>query len=1132
MRHFTFILFTGVLFFAGCRQKPSDKLFVKLNAEQTGIEFTNRLEEDPEHNIMKYEYFYNGSGVAVGDLNGDGLADLFFTGNQTASKLYLNLGGLRFKDVTEISGVAGKIGWKSGANMADVNGDGLLDIFVCYSAFGDPATKAKQLFINQGLNADSIPRFAESAAAYGLDAPGTYTSQTAFFDYDLDGDLDMFMLNHANGFYSPFYNTTRLRHIRHPQFGNRLYRNDNNHFTDVSEQAGIYGSGINFGLGIAISDLNNDGWPDIMVSNDYNEQDFVYINNRNGSFREVCQKIFNHMSRSTMGLDIADYNNDLLPDVVTMDMLPETNYRQKVLRAGDDYDQQTLMADSGYGNQYSRNMLQVNRGFGADSLPVFSEIGQLAGVSNTDWSWASLFTDLDNDGWKDLFVTNGFLKDYTNMDFIKYDVNMAIEKARTEGKDLSTRKGFESSFPMYSLVKKMKSTKLSNYTFHNNRDLTFSNYSAAWGLDEESVSCGAAYADLDNDGDLELIVCNNNSPVSIFQNRSESKLKNNFIRIQLKGDRKNPFAIGAKVIVTTDSSTQLQEMYPVRGYQSSVDYVLNFGLGKANSVKEVRVIWDNALTEIITAPTINSKLVIDKKDAVPISATSPEKEEKLFTDVTANSGLTFKHKEDNYVDFKQEFLIPYQLSRQGPKLAVADVNADGLEDFYVGGAAGQPGQLILQVSDGRFRASTSQPWTIDAASEDVGAVFFDADGDGDDDLYVASGGNEKMRPSDFQDRLYMNDRKGNFTKAEGILPDEKFSGSCVVPADFDKDGDLDLFIGNRGLPSKYPLNGGNIILRNEGQKDGKLKFIDVTPVIGGKELFAVGMVSDAVWTDIDKDGWLDLVLAGDWMPLSIFKNQQGKKLVNQTSSFGLDSSSGWWCKLIAADIDQDGDTDLIAGNLGSNTQFRVSATQPMVTYVGDFNQDGRIDPVMTWWVQGESYPYNSRDELIEQMPQLNKLFLRYEDYANASITKVIGEDQAKSALKINIRETRSSVFINEAGKFIIKPLPLEAQFSMMNGILYRDFDGDGKNDIFGAGNFFPFRVQLGRCDASKGSLFRGNHKNEFMAVGYNHTGLDVEGDVRDMVEIKGRRSSYIVISRNNATMLVLQPANAIEATKK
>ena len=1105
--------------FISCTEK--EKLFQKLSANETGIDFTNTITETKDRNVLTYEYYYNGSGVATGDLNNDGLPDIYFTGNQVPAKLYINKGNFTFEDVTKISNAAGKNGWKTGVSFVDINGDGKLDIYICYSGFGEDSDRANQLLINNGNNENGIPTFTERAAEYGIDAPGTYTSQALFFDYDRDGDLDMFLLNHANSFYSPFFNTTRLRNLRHPKFGNRLYKNDNGKFTDVSAEAGIYGSGINFGLGVAAGDLNNDGWPDLYVSNDFEEQDFCYLNNHDGTFKEVCKKIFAHISRSTMGLDIADYNNDLKPDVVTLDMLPEDNYRQKILQGADQYDKYMLMVDSGYGHQNSRNMLQLNRTIKQDTLPVFSEVGQLAGISNTDWSWSALLADFNNDGWKDLFITNGFLKDYTNLDFVKYDVASAMEQAVSEGRDISTQEKYQQNMPLFDLVKKMPSSKVSNYIFQNKGDLTFTNETENWGLNEPGVSSGASYVDLDNDGDLDLIVCNNNEPVWIYKNNADKISENNYLKIKLKGTAHNTYGIGAKVIVTTKKIDQEQEMYPVRGYQSSVDYVLNFGIGKENKIEKVKVIWPDGKQSVVSNPAINSTVVINATDTTAVDNTI-EKNAVLFNDITSSAGIDFVQRENNYIDFKRELLIPYELSRQGPKMCKGDVNGDGMEDIFIGGPSGQSGVLYIQDKEGHFKKSSSQPWKKDSLCEDVGSVFFDADGDGDLDLYVVSGGNEWMSPGpELQDRIYRNDGKGNFSKVENALPKEIYSGSCVVAADFDNDGDLDLFVGDRTVPGNFPMTGGNILLRNDfDKKTNTIHFTNIIRQAAGESLFNAGMVTDAIWNDIDKDGWVDLIISGDWMQVKIFKNNSGK-FTDVTEKYGLNNLDGWWCKIFPADVNNDGNIDFIAGNMGLNTQFKASASQPLIMYAADFNGDGHVDPIMTWYIQNKSYPFNSRDEITEQLPEMKKKFLKYSQYANAAINDIFTQEQLDAANKFYIKDLSSSIFINK-GTFIEKQLPIEAQFSPVNSILYNDYDGDGKKDLLIAGNFFPFRVQQGRCDASLGSLLKGDGKGNFIPVNRSISGLSIAGDVRDMIEVKGKEKSVIVISKNNDAIQVIK----------
>lgn len=1121
MSKFLIIIYIFMQAIVSCNYRKESFLFEKMDSAVTGIEFINNVTEDPEHNVLTYEYFYNGTGVATGDVNNDGLTDIYLTGNQSPSKLYLNRGNWKFEDITVKAGVTGKQAWKTGVTMADVNGDGLLDIYVCHSGFGTPEERANELFINQGVNQSGGVSFKEEAAAYGLDAPGTFTSQVVFFDYDRDGDLDMFMLNHANTFYSPFFNTHRLRNLRHPQFGNRLYRNDHNHFTDVSNEAGIFGSGINFGLGVAVSDLNGDGWPDLYVSNDYEEQDFLYLNNRDGTFREICKDAFAHISKSTMGVDIADYNNDGLPDVFTLDMLPEDNYRQKILKGPDQYDRFMLMVDSGYGYQYSRNMLQLNRGFGKDSVPAFSEIGQLAGVSNTDWSWSALCADFDNDGWKDLFITNGYLRDYTNLDFLNFDVAVEIEKARSEGKDISTRENYQHNMPLYELVKKMPSTKISNYMFRNKKNLTFENETKNWGLDEPGISNGAAYADLDNDGDLDLIVCNNNQLVWLYKNHTSERLQNNYLGVKLEGVGMNRFAIGAKVFVKTLDSLQLIEEYPVRGYQSSVDYKLIFGLGKNKLANYIKVIWPDGKISRVDNVKCNQVISIQESSSTENKPAPLKHNTPLFADASKQAGIDFLQKENNYVDFKNEFLIPYELSRQGPKMAKADVNNDGYEDFFIGGPSGQAGVLYLQTARGKFVRSPSQPWQQDADCEDISSIFFDADNDGDPDLYVVSGGNERPVGSpQFQDRLYINNVKGEFLKATDALPSEFFSGTCVAAYDYDHDGDLDLFVGTRTVPGYYPLSQTSLLLRNDSKKGAAL-FTDATKEVA-IDLKDAGMVTDAVWADIDKDGWEDLIVVGEWTNIKIYHNERGK-LKNISKEMGMENTGGFWCKIIPADVNHDGYLDFIVGNLGTNTSLKATKEQPLITYASDFNDDGRIDPIMTWYVQGASYPYNSRDEIVEQIPQLKKRFLHYTDYANVTIDNIFSPEQIQCAKKYSIYTTTSSLLINKSGKhFELKPLPNEAQFSMLQGIIYDDFNGDGKKDLLFAGNFFPFGVRYGRNDAGMGCLLAGNNKGDFAPVEKEETGLFIRGDVRDMICIKGIKNNSILISKNDDSVQVIR----------
>lgn len=1117
------LLLAALTILSACTSKPRT-MFTRMDAGKTNISFENHLEETEQLNVMQYEYLYNGGGVSIGDINNDGLADIYFTGNTVSNKLYLNKGNFVFEDITEKAGVAGKKAWKTGVSMADVNGDGLLDIYVCYSGLGTDADRANELFINNGSKNGDPPVFSEEAAAYGVDAAGTYSTQAAFFDYDNDGDLDMFLLNHSKTFYSPFFNTTKLRNKRHPFFGNKLYRNDGNHFVDVSVQAGIYGSGLNFGLGIAITDINSDGYADIYVSNDYDEQDFLYLNNRNGTFTDCTAKSFGHLSKFSMGNDVADINNDNLPDIVTLDMLPEDNHRQKLLKGPDEYDKYQLSVDSGYLRQQMRNMLQLHQGFDKDNVPLFSEIGQLSGISNTDWSWSALLADYDNDGYKDLFITNGYLRDFTNQDFLKFDVQEAMMNAPASGKELFGQQGkVQNAKAIYELVKKMPSTKVGDYMFRNNGDLTFENVSEKWGLNEPNVTTGAAYADLDNDGDLDLITNYTNEKAGIYRNNSNMLTTNHYLKVRLKGNDKNSFAIGAKVYVETDISHQFVENYQVRGYQSSVDPSLHFGLGSDTKVQQLKVKWPGGKVSIVKNIRADTLIELKQADAINDYLVNYSAQ-TLFTDVSASSGIGFVQHENNYVDFKTERLALEQLSRQGPKISKADVNNDGLEDFFIGGPAGQSGVLYIMQLNGSFLPASNQPWQADKACEDIGSVFFDADGDGDIDLYIVSGGSEfAIGSPELQDRLYINDGKGNFTKApDGSLHKEFSSGGCVAAADYDKDGDIDLFVGGRINPGSYPLTSPGGILRNDTDPKTKLIKFTVATNEANPALREPGMVTDAVWTDIDNDNWPDLIITGEWMPVKIFHNNKGK-LEDITDKAGLSKSNGLWYKIIAADIDKDGDMDFVVGNMGLNTQFTASLQQPLQLYTGDFSGAGKNIPVVCNYIQGKSYPIATLDEIQDAIPAMKKKFLKYANYADASIGEMFSLDVLNKAKHFDVYTLQSSYIENKgSNQFVLHPLPLLAQFSVVQGIIVNDFTNDGKMDILLSGNFYPYRVQYGPCDASMGLLLAGNGKGNFKPVQRNESGILIRGDVRDMIFLNDKKIGTIVISKNSDSVQVIK----------
>lgn len=1077
-----------------CRREP-ETMFTLLDPADTGITFANSITETSELNILRYEYMYNGGGVAAGDLNNDGLVDLVFTANTGAGKMYLNRGNWRFEDITARAGFVSKARWKTGVAMVDINADGLLDVYVCSSGPGTIQQRCNALYLNHG---GDIPTFTDVANAYGLDACGTFSTQASFFDYDQDGDPDMFLLNHARITYNPFFNTRKLRSLRHPFYGNRLYRNDGGKFTDVSEAAGIHGSAVNFGLGVSVSDVNQDHWPDLYVTNDYEEQDFFYLNNRDGTFTECLKESFRHIPRFGMGSDIADYNNDGHYDVFVVDMLPEDAYRQRLLKGADEYDKYMLLRDSGYHHQNMRNMLQLNLGNNARGIPQFSEIGQLANVSATDWSWCPLFVDLDNDGWKDLFVTNGFLRDYTNMDFLKY----AFEDQK---KKFSSARGLDT----IALIRSIPSTKLSNYCFRNNTRLQFENVSAPWGFHDKSISHGAVYADLDNDGDQDMAVNHLNDVAHIYRNNSREKIKNHFMKIRLQGTPPNTFAIGAKVSVITDSMQQVQEHYTTRGYQSSVAPELIFGLGKERKIKALVVQWPDKKITRITNPPIDTLLVLRQSSAretlVPAPGATP-----LFTDVSHLIGKAgYKHIENNFVDYKVQYLLPYQLSANGPCIATGDVNKDGYDDFYAGGASGQPGVLFLSQEDGFFKRARAEAFESDRLYEDTGAAFLDVDRDGDLDLYVVSGGSEfsLQQAHLLQDRLYINDQ-GNFRRVLNALPVESANNSCIAEADYDRDGDLDLFVGGRSLPGNFPVPAHSFLLRNDSEA-GRIRFTDITP----GALRSAGMINTATWLDYNGDGWEDLVIAGDFTAVLVFENKDGSLTSWQEL---VPDSNGMWSKLVADDVDEDGDKDIIAGNAGTNLQFAASVDQPLTIHYADFNADGKIDPLLCYFIQGKQTLYASRDELVEQLPHLKKKFVKYADYAAAAIEDVVPPEQWKRARVLKATTLSSSIIYNNGNRgFQLTPLAIEAQFSKVNGIVVDDFNGDGIKDILLSGNFFPYRVQLGRNDAGTGLLLTGNNNGTYRSMMYRHTGFDASGDVRAMQMLQLKNGKHILLGINN-----------------
>src|SRR6266496_3517931 len=1096
-------LLTGCSATADPTLPPADgRLFTLLPSSYTGVRFENRLTDTRELNVFTYRNYYNGGGVALGDLTGDGLPEIVLTSNLGGTRLYLNEGKFRFRDVTQQAGLHSR-GWTTGVTLADVNGDGRLDMYVCHAGLGDGRLRANELYINQGLNADGVPTFVEQAAAYGV-ADSGYSTQAVFFDYDRDGDLDLFVINNSPRPIASF-DLKNTRAVRDPLGGDRLYRNDSGHFVDVSAPAGIYGSEIGLGLGVVVSDVNRDGWPDIYVANDFFERDYLYINQGDGTFAERLEQEMPYISLSSMGLDIADINNDGWPDLYVADMLPDDERRLKTTTSFENRHRLQDEVRNGFHYQFTRNMLHLNHGDG-----TFSDIGQMAGVARTDWSWSPLIADLDLDGYKDIYVTNGLAKDVTSQDYIAFLANRETMVQATRGARVDFQR----------LVDAMTSTKLPNYAFRNQGDSTFANASASWGLDTPSFSSGAAYGDLDGDGAVDLVVNNVNQEAFVYRNNARMLTPNHYLQLRLEGKGANRFAIGAKVTLWSGAQQFFQEEEPTRGFQSSVDYVLTFGVGLRDTLDSVQVEWPDreGRVSLLMRVAVNQRVTLRQSES---RAPSPEPRTRgtpLLTDVSDSIRLPYVHRENEFTDFDREPLIPKLLSTEGPMLAVADVNGDGLDDIFIGGAKGRAGKLLIQRPDGRFVSSNEKLFEADATSEDLGAVFFDANGDGYPDLYVVSGGSEfsSMAPA-LQDRLYLNDGRGNFRKAAGSLPPEDVSGSRVATADYDGDGDVDLFVGGRVVPWRYGADPRSMLLQNDGQGH----FTDVTQRLA-PELERVGMVTDAVWRDVDGDGRPDLIVVGEWMPITIFRNAGGGKLVRLNAP-GLEKCNGWWNRILAGDFTGHGRVDFIVGNLGLNTRFQASETEPVTMYVKDFDGSGVSKQILSVYNHGTSYPLAMRDELIRALPYLKVRFPRYADYAGQTVTDIFSPTELAGATFKRTHTLATALARNNGdGSFTLVPLPLEAQRAPVYGILAQDVDGGGKPDLLLAGNFDGVHPEIGRMSASYGLVLRGDGLGRFTPVPAVQSGFTVPGQARDVQRVRTRRGDLYVVTRNNDRALVFR----------
>ncbi len=1078
---------------------PADALFKLLDSRQTGITFSNDLVEGPNMNILMYEYFYNGGGVATSDLNGDGYLDLYFSSNMGENKIYLHTGEegtISYRDVSDQTTATGRPGpWKTGVNIVDINGDGAMDIYLCYSGTLSPQKRRNQLYLHKGNNADGIPQYEERALAYGL-AGTAYSNQAYFWDYDRDGDLDMLMLNH-NPKNLPILNEAQSRSMlleQDPQMGVRLYQNNNNRYTDVTAAAGINGSALSYGLAIGISDMNDDGWPDFYVSNDYQVPDFLYLNDQDGTFSNAIDQL-GHTSQFSMGNDIADVNHDGLPDIITLDMLPADQKRQNLLLAPDDYSKFDLNVRSDFGEQYMRNMLHINNGDGS-----YSEVGQLMGMSNTDWSWSSLSADFDLDGSNDLYVTNGYTRDYTNQDFINYMDDFVQRKGRLQREEV------------LEIIEHMPASDLSNHMLQATGDIGYTDVTKAWGLGQTANSNGAIYADLDNDGDLDIITNNINKKAFIYENKSVDRGAQ-YLQISLKGKAPNTQAIGAKVSVITDQKSYRQELYPARGYLSAVTPILNFGIPNGTSIKEVKVHWPSGQVSSLSDVSPNQRIAIEEASAKGPSDHTISSKETIYSSV--ESPINYKHPERKKRDFDRQRLLLYELSHQGPAMISGDINGDGREDIVIGGAAGQSTQIFLQRADGSYATRANVALDNTKASETTAVTLIDVDGDGDLDLYEAHGGYHDWQQDDIalQDQLYLNDGLGRYSLSSGALPEMKINSQVVLPIDANSDGRVDLFVGGYGVPGRYPESHQSLLLINDGAGQYTDQTKNVAPAIASLHL-----VTDAVTADIDADGDQDLIVTQEWGSIQLLINDD-KGLTTSEKDHWSPQLTGLWQSIETEDLNNDGMPDFIIGNLGLNTQLKASSSEPIELYYDDYDDNGSIDPMITSYVQGKRYPFMTRGELLNQLAQYRSTFTSYESYAEAQLEDLLSAEQINGSSHLSVTELRSGILLSAAdGSYTWSTLPTEAQYAPIYDIQILDYDKDGIKDLLLTGNNHRMKLRLGQIDANYGQLYRGLGDGQYNYIPQRESGISIRGDVRSSVQIRDQ----IIFGRNQDQLTTYQ----------